>query len=286
MNIDGTISAGNTHGLRVGDTIILNQKDAGETTGGINISSLSDANSGAITGTLYYVKSVDAESGAFKLATGSSTGSDVILTPGGVETANSHLLKFYQVKLIDAGRFGGLLNLEAASSFQSEVNGAPPIMATADPMNEGLVNRLATATGEKQTLSFNINEQIDFNAADTQGLAASAAAAKYGLDVNFVDSSQRVLELLFLSVNSASLKEQTQSALTKAMANSPRSSAPISSIKGVTVASKPDDGSSLTVAFNGQNYLLTMVNGEVVVTGGEAERVSAYLRLSVAVATR
>ena len=32
-----------------------------------------------------------------------------------------------------------------------------------------------------------------------------------------------------------------------------------SSIKGVTIATKPDDGSSLTVAFNGQNYLLTIL---------------------------
>ena len=64
MNIDGTISAGNTHGLRVGDTIILNQKDNGETTSGISVASLSDANSGSITGTLYYVKSIDAETGA------------------------------------------------------------------------------------------------------------------------------------------------------------------------------------------------------------------------------
>ena len=60
------------------------------------------------------------------------------------------------------------------------------------------------------------------------------------------------------------------------MANSLRSSAPISSMKGVTVASIPDDGSSLTVSFNGQNYLLTMVKGEVVVTGGELDRVSAF----------
>ena len=37
----------------------------------------------------------------------------------------------------------------------------------------------------------------------------------------------------------------------------------------------PDDGSSLTVSFNGQNYLLTMVKGEVVVTG-ELDRVSAF----------
>ena len=60
------------------------------------------------------------------------------------------------------------------------------------------------------------------------------------------------------------------------MANSLRSSAPISSIKGVTIATKPDDGSSLTVAFNGQEYLLTMESGEIVVTGGEAERVSLF----------
>ena len=88
------------------------------------------------------------------------------------------------------------------------MNGAPPIRSTADPMNEGLVNHVTTATGEKQTLSFNINEQIDFNAADTQGLAASAAAAKYGLDVNFVDPSLAV-RLSTAAVDSASLKAQT-----------------------------------------------------------------------------
>ena len=35
----------------------------------------------------------------------------------------------------------------------------------------------------------------------------------------------------------------------------------------------------LTISFNGQNYLLTMVNEEVVVTGGEKDRVSAFLKL-------
>ena len=73
---------------------------------------------------------------------------------------------------------------------------------------------------KNKLLSFNINEQIDFNAADTQGLAASAAAAKYGLDVNFVDPSLASPGTAFsASVDSASLKAQTKSALTKAMAN-------------------------------------------------------------------
>ena len=49
---------------------------------------------------------MDAETGAFKLATGSATGSDVTLT---LELKPNHALTFYQVKLIDAGRFGGTL---------------------------------------------------------------------------------------------------------------------------------------------------------------------------------
>ena len=278
MALDGTISAGTGHGLRVGDTIILNDHDTNTPPTGLTEAALSSGNSGTRSGgPLYYVKSVDSETGAFKLATGSATGSDVTLTPAGAETANLNELRFYQVKLIDAGRFGGTLNLEAASSFQSVVTGGATNTATADPLVDGLVQQTTTSTGEKQTLNFKINEQIDFNAGDTLGQAASAAAATYGVDVNFVDASLVSAGTAFsASVSSSSLKEQTKTALTKAVANSLRSTAPISSIKGVTISSIPADGSSLTVSFNGQNYLLTMVKGEVVVTGGELDRVSAY----------
>ena len=155
-------------------------------------------------------------------------GSDV--TPTG---ANPNELRFYQVKLIDAGRFGGILNLEAASSFQSVVTGGATNTATADPLVDGLVDQTTTSTGEKQTLNFKINEQIDFNAGDTLGQAASAAAATYGIDVNFVDASLTSAGTAFsASVSSSSLQEQTEAGLTKAMANSLRSTAPISSIKG------------------------------------------------------
>ena len=273
MAPDGTISGGAGHGLRVGDTIILNDHDANAPPAGLTEAALSDGNSGTRSGgPLYFVKSVDPETGAFKLATGSATGPDVTLTG-----ANPNELRFFQVKLIDAGRFGGTLNLEAASSFQSVVTGGATNTATADPLVEGLVTQTTTSTGEKQTLTFKINEQIDFNAGDTLGQAASAAAATYGVDVDFVDASLTSAGTAFsASVTSSSLKEQTKSALTKAIANSLRSTAPISSIKGVKVSSIPVDGSSLTVSFNGQNYLLTMVKGEVVVTGGELDRVSAY----------
>ena len=277
MALDGTISAGSNHGLNIGDTLILTSLDPAETTTGLNESALSDTNSGTTAGTIYYVKSIDDETGAFKLATDTATGPDVTLMAGGLETANSNTLTFHQIKLIDAGRFGGTLDLEAAASFTSVITGGATNTATADPLEEGLVNQTVTSTGEKQTLSFNINEQIDFNAGDTQGLAASASAATYGLDVNFIDPSLTSAGTAFsASVTSASLKEQSKSALTKSIANSLRSAAPISSIKGVSVSSIPEDGSSLTISFNGQNYLLTMVDGEVEVTGGEKDRISAF----------
>ena len=174
-----------------------------------------------------------------------------------METANSHPLSFHQIKLIDAGRFGGSLELEAAAAFNSEISGSAAKTATADPLNAGLVNQVVTSTGEKQTLSFNINEQIDFNAGDTQGLAASASAATYGLNVNFIDTSLANAGTAFsASVSSSALTEQTKSALTKSIANSLRSEAPISSIRGVNVSTIPEDGSSLTVSFNGQTICL------------------------------
>ena len=246
MALDGTIAAGSNHGLKVGDTLILTSINAAETTSGLIQSALSDTNSGTTTGTIYYVKSIDDETGDFKLATDNATGADVTLTAGGLETANSHSLSFHQIKLIDAGRFGGTLELEAAAAFTSVITGGATNTASADPLNEGLINQIVTSTGEKQTLSFNINEQIDFNAGDTQGLAASASAATYGLDINLIDPSLSNAGTSFsASVSSSSLNEQSKSALTKSIANSLRSNAPISSIKGETVSSIPEDGSAL-----------------------------------------
>ena len=102
---DGTIAAGSNHGLKVGDTY-LDQYRRSRNNTGLTQSALSDTNSGTITGTIYYVKSIDEKLEAFKLATDNTTGVDVTLTAGGLETANSHALSFHQIKPIDAGRFG------------------------------------------------------------------------------------------------------------------------------------------------------------------------------------
>ena len=100
--------------------------------------------------------------------------------------------------------------------------------------NINILENSITNTDETEK---NINEQVDFNAGDTQGLAASASAATYGLNVNFIDTSLANAGTAFsASVSSSALTEQTKSALTKSIANSLRSEAPISSIKGVNIS--------------------------------------------------
>ena len=76
-----------------------------------------------------------------RLAT-DNTGTDVTLTAAGLETANSHSLSFHQIKLIDAGRFGGTLDLEASAHLHHKLQEGATNIATADPLNEGLVNQL------------------------------------------------------------------------------------------------------------------------------------------------
>ena len=43
------------------------------------------------------------------------------------------------------------------------------------------------------------------------------------------------------------------------------------------VSTEPEDGDSVIVQFEEQEYTLTMVNGEIEVTGGEENRLTAIL---------
>ncbi len=61
-----------------------------------------------------------------------------------------------------------------------------------------------------------------------------------------------------------------------------RSQAPIASFSGNSIPSAlPADGSTVAVQYAGDLYHLTMNNGEVVVSGGEAGRVTPILTLQV-----
>ena len=55
-----------------------------------------------------------------------------------------------------------------------------------------------------------------------------------------------------------------------------RDAAPIATLAGSAVSPITANGKSVVIEFEGQNYSLTMVNGEVIVSGGEEGRITAF----------
>ena len=55
-----------------------------------------------------------------------------------------------------------------------------------------------------------------------------------------------------------------------------RDNAPVATLTGSAVSNVPIDGSAVTVSFEGNNYQISMVDGEVIVTGGEEGRLQAF----------
>ena len=169
-------------------------------------------------------------------------------------------------------RFSGALELSSSQNFSIDA-GLGVVDASKDNLLNGLVNVTGGISGETKRVDFHVDADIDSNAASFDGMRASASSANYSIllpteNTNISFSAE---------VTSASLPSLTKDNLNKAMVNALREQAPISSLSGSVVpASLPADGSSVAVSFAGDIYNLTMQNGEVVISGGEAGRLTAY----------
>ena len=62
----------------------------------------------------------------------------------------------------------------------------------------------------------------------------------------------------------------------KAMINKFRDDAPRATLAGSTVTDLPANGTSVAVSFEGNTYNISMVDGEVTVSGGEEGRIYAF----------
>ncbi|MDA7599586.1 flagellar hook-associated protein FlgK [Alphaproteobacteria bacterium] len=124
-----------------------------------------------------------------------------------------------------------------------------------------------TGTGATRDITFNRLEAIDTDEASASGGSASAESASYSLTIGIVTKT----------VTAANFgRDASASNVAKAMAAAFRADAPPAVMSGSSVATIPADGSSAVIAFEGQNYTLTMSAGEVVVSGGETGRINAY----------
>ena len=173
---------------------------------------------------------------------------------------------------IDAARYSGIVTISSSDDFTFDA-GAGLMNAAKDNLQNALVTITGNASDDSKKIAFAVNGDIDGADADLDGLKAVAASAAYSLSLPTSDATIS----FSANIKGSAVTPLTVASLNKAMVAAVRAEAPIASFSGgVKPASLPADGATVAVQYGGDLYHLTMNNGEVVVSGGEAGRVTAY----------
>ena len=173
---------------------------------------------------------------------------------------------------IDAARYSGIVTISSSDNFTFDAD-AGLMNAAKDNLQNALVKITGNASDDSKRIVFEVNGDIDGPDADLGGLKAVAASSAYSLSLPTSDAAIS----FSANIKGSDVKPLTVASLNKAMVAAVRSQAPIASFSGNSIPSAlPTDGSTVAVQYAGDLYHLTMNNGEVVVSGGEAGRVTAY----------
>jgi flagellar hook-associated protein 1 FlgK len=135
-----------------------------------------------------------------------------------------------------------------------------------------LMTRQVDPAGRWQDIAFHLSEGLDTSEADPEGLGAIAAATRLSLTLEGLNGTAS----LTAEVESADLSNLGSAAVAQAMAAKLRGLGTVPTITGVQVASRPQDGTSVQILLGSQTYGLTMVDGEIEITGPEADRITAF----------
>ena len=129
----------------------------------------------------------------------------------------------------------------------------------------------SSSTGEIKTIKPVVLEG-DFSAGHPDGLTASSAVISYGLSIPATGSGTSFSGTLDIS----ELDNLSVSEVAKELAEELRTPSPSIEISGNSLANVPEDGSSFRINHDGLTYTLTMKNGEVEISGGENDLLTAY----------
>ena len=133
-----------------------------------------------------------------------------------------------------------------------------------EAISAGVVNVDIQEGSAQSIATFEVFEGVDTNQGSVKGLSSLARNASYNMSV----------ANLFGNVTGSELIEPTGEAVASAMISSLRSNAPIASVIGETA--NPLEGDEVKITFEGQTYTITMQDGEPIVSGGEASRLTAF----------
>ena len=218
----------------------------------------------------------DPTSGSLAISSGSSITSEItsrnstastihVFTREGRHLAGEALDATVQASLITTAN--GFLN--EAQYDSTYLNGSNKYLDT------GIVRR-ASATeamiqsaisGASGTFDFTRLADVDGDISSSDGSMAHARSASYTLSI---EGSVKTVSVDDFGING------TSEDVAKAMIKKFRDDAPNATLAGSAVSAIPADGASVAVSFEGNTYNISMVDGEVAVTGGEDGRIYAF----------
>ena len=127
-------------------------------------------------------------------------------------------------------------------------------------------NMLTTVTTADDTVTtgFRLLEGIDTNEVSVDGLNSVAQTTSYEMTIAGVTKQ----------IGPADVKAPTSTSVAEAMISKFRADAPVAQIVGEPAT--PQSGDAVHLTFEGQTYVLTIDEGEAIVSGGEPGRLTAF----------
>lgn len=171
-----------------------------------------------------------------------------------------------------AARFSGELLLNSSLSITtSNDGGSTTVSSSTNAFEDGYYNISSSVTGETKTIKPKVF-QGDISASHYDGTSSSSSVLSYGLTLPATGTGSSFSTTVDVSL----LNEVTPSIVSKKLAEGLRANSPSVEIIGNSISSLPVDGSSFKIEHDGLTYTLAMQNGEIIVSGGEKDLLSAY----------
>lgn len=170
-----------------------------------------------------------------------------------------------------AARFSGEILLKSSIGFTSANGGGSTVTAAQDALKGGYYDITSSSTGESKILKPKAF-QSDLSSAHYNGDTASSSILSYGLTLPATGTGSN-----FTTTQNLSLQNEISPAvISSKIAEGLRANSPSTEIEGTSIASLPDDGNSFKINHDGLTYTLTMQDGEILVSGGEKDKITAY----------
>lgn len=167
-------------------------------------------------------------------------------------------------------RLGGDITLQGSIRFDVTWQG-DPASSIPDPFTDGLMSRQIDPAGRWQEIAFHLTEGLDTFEAHPDGFAAVAAATRLSISLAGINGTAP----LTAEIDSATLSNVRSDAVAQAMAAKLRGFGMVPTLEGSPVA-PPPEGSTVQLLVGDQSYRLTMRDGDIVVTGPETGRITAF----------